>query len=142
MDLVDDLPARHHDHPVAEPGQLERVTRLDDDRDAFLRLRAQGVIDVEPGADVHALRGLLGEDDPDVSAQERARQRDLLLVAPRKRLDGLLNRRHANTQAANELGDGVALPPPVEEAHAPQPPEDLDRGVCLFQGKVLVQKLL
>ena len=34
-DLVDDLPARHHDDPVAEAGELERVARLDDRGDAL-----------------------------------------------------------------------------------------------------------
>ena len=62
-DLVDDLPARHHDDAVAEPGELERVARLDDDGDALLRLRAQRVVDVEARGDVDALRRLLGEDD-------------------------------------------------------------------------------
>ena len=33
-DLVDDPSARHHDDAVAQPGELERVARLDDDRDA------------------------------------------------------------------------------------------------------------
>ena len=40
-DLVDDLPARHHDDAVAEPGELERIARLDDERHAFVRLRPQ-----------------------------------------------------------------------------------------------------
>ena len=62
-DLVDDRPARHHDDAVAEPGELERIARLDDDGNAFLRLRAQRVVDVEPCGDVDALRRLLGQDD-------------------------------------------------------------------------------
>ncbi len=74
MDLVDDLPARHHDDAVTEPRELERVARLDDGRDAVLCFLAEGVVDVEAGGDVHALGRLFGEDHVDVPAQERARQ--------------------------------------------------------------------
>ncbi len=89
-DLLDDAPARHDDDAVAQPGELERVARLDDGGDAFVRLRAQRLVDVEARADVDALRRLLGEDDLDVSAQERADERHLLLVAAGERLDRLL----------------------------------------------------
>src|ERR1700693_6359755 len=65
-DLVDDRPARHHDDAVTEPGELERIARLDDDGHSLLRLRAQGVVDVEARGDVDALRRFLGENDLDV----------------------------------------------------------------------------
>src|SRR6187200_3060460 len=45
LDLVHDPTARHHDDPVAQTGKLERVARLDDRRDAFLRLLAQRAVD-------------------------------------------------------------------------------------------------
>src|SRR3989475_13302547 len=38
--LLDDPPTGHHDDAVTEPGELERVARLDDDGDAFPRLGA------------------------------------------------------------------------------------------------------
>src|SRR5262245_41003789 len=82
--LVDDPTARHHDDPVAEAGELEWVARLDDRRDAFLRLLAQSPVDVETRSHVDALRRLLGEDHLDVPAQERTRERDLLLIAARE----------------------------------------------------------
>ena len=128
-DLVDDRPARHHDDAVTEPGELERIARLDDDRNALLRLRAQRVVDVEPRGDVDSLRRLLGEDDLDVPAEERARQRDLLLVAAGKGLHRLLDRRHPDAEAAGELVDRAALTPSVQQAEASQPPQNLDRRV-------------
>src|SRR5438309_1422329 len=101
-DLVDDPAAGDHDDPVAEAGELERVARLDDRRNALRRLRPHRVVDVEARADVNALGRLLGEDDVDVPAEERARQRNLLLVPARKGLHGLLDRRHANAQLRRE----------------------------------------
>ena len=62
LDLVDDPAARHDDDAVTEPGELEGIARLDDDCDAFVRLRAQRLVDVETRADVDALRRLLRED--------------------------------------------------------------------------------
>ena len=61
-DLVDDATTRHHDDAIAEPGQLDRVARLDQHRGALVGLGAQRLVDVEAGADVDALRRLVGED--------------------------------------------------------------------------------
>src|SRR5207237_7744314 len=72
-DLVDDRPARHHDDAVTESCELEWIARLDDDGHSLLRLRAQGVVDVEARGDVDALRRVLGEDDLGVPAADRAR---------------------------------------------------------------------
>src|SRR6266571_1744418 len=55
VDLVDDPPARHHDDAVTEPGELERIARLDDDRHTFVRLRAQCFVDVEACPHIDAL---------------------------------------------------------------------------------------
>ena len=65
-DLVDDLPrdittTRSHS-PASSSGSLDLTTIAM----PSLRLRAQGVVDVEPGRDVHALRRLLGQDHFDV----------------------------------------------------------------------------
>ena len=54
---------RHHHDSVAQPGQLDRVARLDDHRGALVGLVAQRLVDVEPGADVDTLGGLVGQDD-------------------------------------------------------------------------------
>src|ERR1700693_3795197 len=62
-DLVDDRPARHHDDAVTEPGELERIARLDDDGHSLLRLRPQRVADVEARGDVDAPRRFLGEGE-------------------------------------------------------------------------------
>ncbi len=128
-DLVDDLPARHHDDAVAEAGELERVARLDDGGDALLRLLAQRVVDVEACRDVDALRRLLGEDDLDVTAQERSRQRDLLLIPARERLHRLLDRRRPDAQAFHETVDRPTLAAAIEEPETVQPPQHLDRRV-------------
>src|SRR5690348_10340043 len=69
-DLLDDPPARHHDHAITEARELEWIARLHDHRDALRRLFAQRLVDVEARADVDALRGLLSEDYPHAAAQE------------------------------------------------------------------------
>ena len=103
------LPARHHDDAVAEPRQLERIARLDDDRDAVVRLPPQRVVDVEAGSDVDALGRLVGEDHADVSAQERASERDLLLIAAGERLHGLLDRRESGSSGGATMSSTRAL---------------------------------
>src|SRR6266852_7880703 len=124
-DLVDDRPARHHDDAVTKPGELERIARLDDDGHSLLRLRAQRVVDVEARGDVDALRRFLGEDDLDVPAEERARQRDLLLVATGKGLHRLLDRGQTDAETVYEVVDRAALTPSLQEAQASQPPQHL-----------------
>ena len=111
--------------PASSSGSLD-LTTIATPSCAFV---AQRVVDVEAGADVDALRRLLGEDHADVSAQEGAGQRDLLLVAARKRLHGLLDRGHANAQALRDVVDRAPLAPAVQQAEAPEPPQDLDRRV-------------
>src|SRR5207344_680467 len=75
------------------------------------------------------LRRLLGEDDLDVPAEERARQRHLLLVAAGQGLHRLLDRRHPDAEAVGELVDRAALTPSLQDAQASQPPQNLDRRV-------------
>src|SRR3954447_24654569 len=48
-DFIDDPPTGQDDHAVAQARQLDRVARADDDAHAFVRLRTQAVVDVEPG---------------------------------------------------------------------------------------------
>src|SRR5581483_3630877 len=128
-DLVHDPSAREDDDPVAQPGQLERVARLDDHRHSLDRLRAQRLVDVEPGADVDALRRLVRQDDVQVAAQERPRQRHLLLVATGQEPYRLLDGGRAHLQPAHELGDGVVLAAAADEAGAAEATQHLDRRV-------------
>src|SRR5581483_8603548 len=128
-DLVHDPSAREDDDPVAQPGQLERVARLDDHRHSLVRLRAQRLVDVEPGADVDALRRLVRQDDVQVAAQERPRQRHLLLVATGQEPYRLLDGGRAHLQPAHELGDGVVLAAAADEAGAAEATQHLDRRV-------------
>ena len=80
-------------------------------------------------ADVDALGRLLGQDDPDVSALERSRQRDLLLVPAGERLYRLLDRGRSDAQAFHEIVDRAALAAAVEEPEPSEPPQHLDRRV-------------
>ena len=128
-DLVDDLPARHDDDPVAEAGELERIARLDDHRNALLCLLAQCAVNLEPRGDVDALGRLLGQDDLDVSALERSRQRYLLLVPAGQRLYRLLDRRRSDAQAFHQTVDRAALAASVEKSESAEPPQHLDRCV-------------
>ena len=127
--LLDDAPARHDDDPVADACELDRVARLHDRGDALVRLRTQCLVDVEARTDVDSLRRLLGEDDLDVAAQERADEGHLLLVAARQGLDGLLGGRHANAQALDERSDRASLRPAGDDPAATEAAEHLDGGV-------------
>ena len=60
---LDDLPARHDDDAVAEPLELLGVRGRDDDRHAAVGDLAQDAVDLRAGADVDALRRLVGEQD-------------------------------------------------------------------------------
>src|SRR5439155_19022609 len=94
--------------------------------DPFACLLPQGVVDVEARADVDALRRLLGEDDLHVAAEERSRQRDLLLVAAGKRLHRLLDRGRTNAQTAPEPVDRLPLAAAPQQAESHQAVQDLD----------------
>src|SRR6478672_11678219 len=45
--LLDDPAARHHDHAITQPGELEPVARLEYHRGALRRLLAQHLVDLE-----------------------------------------------------------------------------------------------
>jgi hypothetical protein len=64
------------------------------------------------------LSGLLGQDDLHVAAQERPRQRHLLLVAARQRLYRLLERRHPDAQPLHERVDRPTLSAATQETPA------------------------
>ena len=109
-DLLDDLPAGHHQHPVAETGELERVARLDQQRGSGVGPRAQRRVDVEAGADVDALGRLVREDHRRLP-EERSRDGDLLLVATGQELDRLLERRRADLESARRVPAPSRAPP-------------------------------
>ncbi len=89
---------------------------------------AQGLVDVEAGADVDALRRLVGEDHRRL-LEEGAGHRDLLLVAPGEELDRLLEGRRPDLQLFDEVGDGAPLRPPPQEAEHGEPAQRLDGRV-------------
>ena len=127
-DLLDDLAPGHDEHPIAQPGELDGVARLDEQRRPAVRAGAQRLVDVEAGADVDALRRLVGEDHRRL-LEEAARHRDLLLVPPGEELDRLLERWRPDLQLFDEVGDGASLRPPPEEAEHGEPAQRLD-GAC------------
>ena len=102
---------RDIDHDaVAQPGELDRIARLDDDCGAFVGLGAQRVVDVEASADVDALGGLVGQDHVELAAEERAQQRDLLLIAAGQVLRGLFDRRRLQPQPVRPWSSPVVSP--------------------------------
>jgi hypothetical protein len=82
----DGLAARHHDHPVAQPLQLEGVTRRDHDRYPGGRHFPKDAVDLCPRTDVDPLRRLVGDEDCGLR-KHRTRHHDLLLIATRERRD-------------------------------------------------------
>ena len=72
---------------------------------------------------------LLGEDHLDLAAEERPRERDLLLVAAGERLHGLLDRRHPDAEAPREVVDRAAFAATLEDAEPPEAAKHLDRRV-------------
>ena len=127
--LVDDPASRDHDDPVAETRELERIARLDDDRHALSRLFAKRLVDVEAEADVDALGRLVSEDRMHRASQERASERDLLLVSARQRQHGLLDRRRTDLQPSHEIENGRSLTLAAEHADPAVTPQHLNRRV-------------
>ena len=62
------MPPGHDEHLVAQALELVGVRRGDDDGDAAVGGLAEDAVDLGAGADVHALRRLVGEQ------QDRARR--------------------------------------------------------------------
>src|SRR5690606_31769941 len=73
--LLDDLPAFEHGDGLRHAHGAEAVR--DDDRDAFARVRPQGLDDLELGVCVESGRGLV-EDQDRTAAEVQARQREAL----------------------------------------------------------------
>ena len=97
LERRDRLAARHHDHAVAEPFELLRVAGGDDDGDAAGGDLSQDAVDLGAGADVDALRRLVGDEDRRLG-EHRPRHHDLLLVAAGERRDRRLERRRLDGQ--------------------------------------------
>ena len=128
LERRDGLAARHHDHAVAQPLELERVARGDDDRHAAGGDLAQDAVDLGARADVDALRRLVGDEDRRLG-EHRARHHDLLLVAAGERRDGRLERRRLDRQLGELALDGVDLAAPAHERACLEPVERRQRGV-------------
>ena len=79
LERRDRMAARHHDHPVAETLELLRVARADDDGNVPGGDLAEDAVDLGAGADVHALRGLVGDEERGFG-EHRPCHDDLLLV--------------------------------------------------------------
>ena len=90
---------------------------------------AQRVVDVETGPDVDALGGLVGQDHVELAAQERAQQRDLLLVAAGQVLRRLLDRRRLQPQPGARSSSPVVSPAAADETETGEALEDQERGV-------------
>ena len=80
VQLRDDTPPRHDDHLIAQPFKFRRVRGIHDDRRARTRYLAQNAIDFGAGANIHALRRFVGDDQARLR-QQGARHHDFLLIA-------------------------------------------------------------
>ena len=129
-DLVGHPAPGDDEHAVAETGELERIARLDDHRHAVSRLVPEGLVDVESRGDVDALRGLVGENHPDLATQKCPAQCDLLLVAAREEPNGLLDRRSPHLQPPRELRHRMAFRPAPDPTCGREASEHLDRHVA------------
>ena len=69
---LDDAPPRQHDDLIAQPLKFRRVGGIDDDRRSRTRNLPQDAIDFRAGADVHALRRFVGDDQARLREQARA----------------------------------------------------------------------
>ena len=127
-DLLDDGASRHHQHPVTQPRQLDGVARLDEQGGAGGGPGTQGRVDVDAGADVDTLGGLVGEDHRRLG-EERSGDGHLLLVASREELDWLVERRGADLELLDELLHRFSLGPPAQQTEPAEAPQRLDGGV-------------
>ena len=119
-----DITSTRSHRPASSRGSLDLTSRA---APASVRERS-ACVDVEPGTDVDALRGLVGQDHRRLP-EERTRDRDLLLVTAGEELDGLLERRRADLEPLDQFLDRRALPAPAQEPEHAEPAQRLDRGV-------------
>ncbi|EAU65598.1 conserved hypothetical protein [Stigmatella aurantiaca DW4/3-1] len=116
MKLRGDTAAAHHRDAVADAHDLGQLTGDDDERDALLGQPIEHIVDLALGPDVDSPRGLVDDEDLDALLGQPAGQNDLLLVAARQVLDGLLARRGPHPQALDERLGHLAFPAGVHDA--------------------------
>ncbi len=91
-------PPRLHDRDaIAHAENLRHLGRDHEDRDAAFGEPSHQLVDLRLGADVHALRGLIEDQDLRMRL-EPAREGDLLLVASRQRPDVGVDRSRLDAQ--------------------------------------------
>src|SRR5580704_17899218 len=94
--------APEHDDPVAKTDKLGHLARGDEDAEAFSGELANPGVDFPLGADVHAARRLVEQQEPG-TAKNFLGQHDLLLIAAGERADGNLGQRRAHIEAVDRL---------------------------------------
>ena len=125
----DDAPGAQHDDARRQGEQLRHLAR---DQEDGAPVRGQPVdegVDLRLGADVHAARRLVQDEDPALRGQP-AREHDLLLVAARQaHAPGNRCAGCARAARANCCCDQRLLPPALHPGEAGQAVEDGQRRV-------------
>ncbi len=122
LEGCDGMPARHHDHSVAETLQLDCVARRNDDGHAAPGDLAQDAIDLGASTDVHALRRLVGDEDCGVR-EHCAGHHDLLLIAAGESGYRRLERGGADRELREFTFDRLDLPAMADEGTHGEPVE-------------------
>ena len=128
LERRDGVAAGHHDHPVAQPFELDGVAGGDDDRHAACGHLAQDAVDLGTRAHIDALRRLVRDEDRRLG-EHRARHHDLLLVSAGERRDRRLERRRLDRQRGELALDHVDLAASADEGPRREPVERGQRGV-------------
>ena len=128
-DLLDDLPPRHHEHPVAEPGELERVARLHEQGRPARR---------SASAAPRRCRSAIPTSTPCVGSYARitvGSRRNVRATAtfcwlpPERNSTGCSSEGVRISSRSTSSSDGLALLAPAQEAEHAEPAQRLDRGV-------------
>ena len=126
--LLDEVSAREHQHPIAETRELQRVRRIDDEGGAAVGLGPDRLINIEARGRIHALGRLVDQHNPG-AMQEAPRQHALLLIAARKGDDGLIEGCGDDVEFFDHLARARPLPTTRDHACGRKVLKNLDRDV-------------
>ena len=128
LERADDLAAREDEHPVAQPLQLDRVRRENDDGLALVRCPSQHLVELHPGSGVDASGRFIGQQHRRLG-KKRPGEEHFLLVAAGKGRRRRLEPRRPDRQPLDLAADGAPLEHALDEAEARKRREREERDV-------------
>src|SRR5579875_811832 len=127
-ELGGDAALAHHQHTVAEMGELLGVARIEEDGAALAREAAHELVDLVLGRDIDAAGHVVEEEDARIREQPAPHQ-DLLLVAAGEVADGMAQPGRAHLELLHHLAGDGALLRGADDAQGGDAAEDRERQV-------------